>query len=116
MVARDLSRADGPALALSKWRLVEASKLARVELGAVALQDSKGLDSDPQVLADRPLIEGVGLARQLDLAVERLVRDAQQGPVRHPEAIALGRDRRRFHVDRNRPRLVEAKRRQCVAQ
>ena len=59
---------------------------------------------------DRPLVEGVGLAGQLDLAVERLVGDAQQRAVGHAEAIALGGDGRRFHVDRDRARLVEAQR------
>ena len=52
----------------------------------------EGRDADPQVLADRALVEGVGLAGQLDLAVQRLVGDAEQGPVGHPEAVALGGD------------------------
>ena len=42
--------------------------------------------------ADRALVEGVGRARQLDLAVQRLVGDAEQRAVGHAQAVALGRD------------------------
>ena len=100
---------------LAERRLVEAPELAAVKRIALALEHAERLDSDPQVLADRPVVESVGLAGQLELAVERLVRHAQQGPVGDAEAIALGRDRRRFHVDRDRAALVEAPRREGVA-
>src|SRR5436190_143978 len=101
---------------LAERRLVEAAKLARMELGAFALQDAQRLDTDSQMLADRPLVKGVGLPGQLDLAVERLVGDAEQGAIGHSEAIALRGDGRRFHVDRDRARLVEAQRRESQAE
>ena len=68
------------------------------------------------MLADRALVEGVGLARQLDLAVQRLVGHAEQRPVGHAEAVALGGDGGAFHVDGHRAALVEAQRRQGEAQ
>jgi len=40
---------------------------------AFALQQVQRLDPDPQMLADRALVKGVGLARQLQLAVKGLV-------------------------------------------
>src|SRR3546814_4969069 len=46
------------------------------------------------MFVDRALVEAVGLAGQLQFAVERLVRDAQQRAVRHAEAIALCGDGR----------------------
>ena len=55
-------------------------------------QEVERLDADLEMLADRALVEGVGLAGQLDLAVQRLVGDAEQGAVGHAEAIALGGD------------------------
>ena len=87
-----------------------SSELAAVERVALELQQRDGLDPDAQMLADRPLVEGVGLAGQLKLAVERLVRHAQQRPIGHAEAVALRGDGRRFHVDRDRAALVEAAR------
>src|SRR5437016_965861 len=68
------------------------------------------------MLADRALIEAVGLARQFELAVKWLVRDAEQGAVGYAEAIALRGDRRRFHVDAHRAAEREAQRRAGVAQ
>jgi hypothetical protein len=65
---------------------------------------------------DRPLVEGVGLAGQLDLAVQRLVGDAQQRAVGGAEAVALGGDGGALHVDGHGARLVEAQRAQAVAQ
>ena len=41
--------------------LVEAAQVARVERVAFALQQAERLDTDPKVLADRALVEGVGL-------------------------------------------------------
>jgi hypothetical protein len=61
-----------------------------VEALAVGAHQVAGEDADLHMLLDRALVEAVGLARQLDLAVERLVRDAQQGAVGHAEAVALG--------------------------
>ena len=75
---------------------------------AFTLQKVQRLDADAQMLADRTLVKGIGLPGQLELAVERLVGDAKQSPLRHAEAITLRGDRRRFHVDRDRAALVEA--------
>src|SRR5687768_12854129 len=83
------SPADGR---LAERRLVEAAQLARMQGRALLAQDVDGRQADLQVLADRALVEGVRLAGQLDLAVQRLVRDAEQRSVRHPEAVALGGD------------------------
>src|SRR5258708_29364341 len=87
----------------SKRRIVEAAELARVQARFAALaQDAQRLEPDRQVLADPLAIEGVRHAAQLDLAVQRLVRDAQQGPVRHPETEPGGGDAPPFPVDPRR--------------
>src|SRR5688572_22159276 len=86
-----------------------------MKLGAFTFEDAQGLDADPEMLADRAFVEGVGLAGQLDLAVERLVRDAEQGPVRYPEPITLSGDGGRLHVDPDGSGLVEAPGRQGEA-
>jgi hypothetical protein len=62
------------------------------KFGPSARSRSTVRDADLQVLADGAFIEGVGLAGQLDLAVQGLVGDAQQRAVGHPEAVALGGD------------------------
>ena len=46
-----------------------------------------------------PLVEGVGGARQLDLAVERLVGHTEERAVGNPQAVALRRDGAALHVD-----------------
>src|SRR3712207_179293 len=61
---------------LAEGGFVEAPEFARMELAAFVLQDAQSLDADAQMLADCPLIKRIGLSRQLDLAVERLVGDA----------------------------------------
>lgn len=71
----------------------------------VRAQDLHRLHADLQMLVDLPAIERVGHARQFQLAVQRLVRYAQQRAVRHPEAEAVGCDRRAFHVERDRAAL-----------
>src|SRR5580765_6178171 len=86
-----------PAPLPERW-LVEAAELAGVEAGPLLAQEVHGRHADLQVLADGAVVEGVGLAGQLDLAVQRLVGNAQQGAVGHPEAVPLGRDRGAFHV------------------
>jgi hypothetical protein len=58
---------------LAEWRLVEAPELARVQARPLLTQQVDGGDADPQMLRDRPFVEGVGLARQLDLAMQGLV-------------------------------------------
>src|SRR3954447_2576129 len=80
----------GPHPALTQRRLVETAQFAAVERVAFQLEQSDRFDPDPQMLADRALVKGIGLAGQLELTVERLVGHAQQGPVRDAEAVALG--------------------------
>ena len=101
---------------LPKRRLVEAAQFARVERLAFLLEHAERFDADPQMLADRSFVKGIGLAGQLHLAVQGLVGNAQEGAVGHTEAIALRSDRCRLHVDRHRAGLIEAERRAGVAQ
>ena len=86
-----------------------------METVAFLAEPIERLDPDPEMLPDRAFVKGIGGAGQLELAVERLVADAQQGAVGNPKAVALRRDGRRFHVDRDRPALVEAQRGERVA-
>ena len=67
-----------------------------MERVAFVLEQGQRFDADPQMLADGSLIEGVGLAGQLQLPVQRFVRDAEQGAVGDSEAVALCGDRRRL--------------------
>ena len=60
------------------------------------------------MLADRAVVEGVGRARQLDLAMQRLVGDAKQRAVGHAQPEALRRDGADLHVDRDGARNVDA--------
>jgi len=50
-------------------------------------------DADMQMLGDRALVEGARGTRQLDFAVQGFIRDAQQGAVGDPQAVALERQR-----------------------
>ena len=52
-------------------------------------------------------IEGAGGAGQLDLAMQRLVGDAEQGAVGHAQSIALRGQRAALHVHRNGARQVD---------
>ncbi len=72
--------------------------------------------ADLQVAGDRLLVEHVGLPRQLDLAVERLVGHAQQRAVGDAEAVALRGHGGAFHLDRHRPALRQTQRRLGKAQ
>ena len=74
------------------------------------------LDADVQVLGNRAFVKAVGLAGQLDLAMQRLVRYAEQRAIGHPEAVTLGGDGGGFHVDGDGAGLVEAQRRAREAQ
>ena len=87
-----------------------------MQAAALGAQQIDGVDTDLQVFRDRAFIEAVGLSRQFDLAMQRLVRDTQQGAVRHPEAVALGRDGGALHIDGHGPALVEPQRRFGIAQ
>src|SRR5579872_3598724 len=90
-----------------EWRLVEAPELARVERIVLTLQEADRGDADLQMFGDGPLVEGVRGAGKLDLAVQRLVRDAEQRAIGHAHAEALGGDGRRFHVDGDGARDVD---------
>ena len=69
--------------------------------------DVDRFQANTQMLADALGIEGVGHAGQFDLAMQRLVGDAEQRAVRHAQAETVGRYGRRFHVHRDGTRLVE---------
>src|SRR5687768_1936681 len=87
-----------------------------MELGALAAELFAGLDPDLEMLGDRALVEAVGLAGKLELAVERLVRDAEQGPVWDAETIALRGECRALHVHADGAAEGEAQRRTREAQ
>src|SRR6476660_6510852 len=89
-------------------RLVEGAQLARMQRLPAHAQEIERLEADLEVLSHRALVEGVGGARQLDLAVQRLVGDAQQRAIGHPQPVAVGGDRAALHVDRNRTGEVDA--------
>ena len=74
----------------------------------LAAQRVERREADLQMLADRALVEGVGRARQLDLAVQRLVGDAEQRAVGHAQAIALRGDGAALHVDGDGAGQVDA--------
>src|SRR3954470_10190769 len=80
-----LSRGDARHGESPEWRFVEATQLARVQGRALAAQDVERGKSNLQVLTDGPLIKSAGRARQLDLAMQRLVRDAKQRAVGHTQ-------------------------------
>src|SRR3546814_2462095 len=68
-----------------------AAQLARVQaLRRHGAQLLHGAQADLQVLVDLALVEGRRHAGQLQLAVQRLVGDAEQRPVGHTEAEAVG--------------------------
>src|SRR5688572_26050686 len=79
----------GAASFLAERRLVETAQFAAVKAVALVAQQVERLDPDSEVLADRPLVEGIGLTRQLQFAVQRLIGHAQQRPIRNAEAITL---------------------------
>src|SRR5262245_45506774 len=89
-------------------RLVETSELARMQRVAARAQEIERLQADLQMLGDGALVKGIGGAGQLDLAVERLVRYAQQRAVGYAQAEALGGDGAAFHIDGDGAREVDA--------
>src|SRR5215467_15222415 len=64
-------------------RLVKRAQLARMQGVAALAQEIERRQTDLEVLGHRPLVEGIGGPRQLDLAVQWLVGHAQQRTVRH---------------------------------
>lgn len=77
-------------------------------LGFLLLEPLQRPQADLEMLADALPVELAGHACELDLAVQRLVGDAQQRAVGHAEAIAVGGDGRRLHVERDGARLRHA--------
>ena len=65
-------------------------------LGLELFQRSK---TDLKMLADAVAVEVPGHASQFDLAMQRLVRYAEQRSVWHPEAESIGGHSGRFHVE-----------------
>src|SRR3954467_3920023 len=87
----------------------ETAELSRVQsLGFLLLEPFQRLQADLEMLADAAAVEFAGHACELDLAVQRLVGDAQQRAVGDAKAVAIGGNRCRFHVERNRARLRQA--------
>src|SRR5579871_2636958 len=69
------------------------------------LEAFERLHADLEMLADTLAIKLAGHPCELDFAVQRFVRDAEQGAVGNAETIAVGGNRRGLHVERNRARL-----------
>src|SRR5690606_38174887 len=103
---------------LLKRDLGKAPQLARMEPCALLRPDPlERIEPDVEVLTDALAVELARHPGELDLAVHRLVGDAEQRPVRDPKAEAVRRDRRGFHIERDRARLGElAYRRRMVGQ
>src|SRR5436305_1989731 len=93
---------------LLKRRLLKAPELARVEpLRRHGAEFLHRTDADLEVLVDLSAVEVRGHAGELQLAVQRFVRHAEERPVGHAEAEAVGGDRRRLHVESDGARLRE---------
>ena len=90
------------AIRLTEWRLVEGAKFARMQRVAALAQQIERSETDLEMLGHRTLVEGVGGARQLDLAVKGLVRHAEQRALGHAKPVAVGRDRAALHVNGDR--------------
>src|SRR5882672_9778666 len=109
--------ASGGSPASAEPRFIKAPELARMQLvGAGLAQEVDGLEADLQVLLHALAIEGIGHGRELDLAMQRLVGDAQQRAVGHAQAEAVGGDGGALHVDGDGARLVETPVELVVAQ
>src|SRR3546814_1942093 len=65
---------------------------------------------------NRLLIKAIGLTRQFQFAMDRLVRNAEQRSIGHAEAIALRRDGGGLHVDAHGSRQAEPQGRTRIAQ
>ena len=74
---------------------------------AFIAQAGDRFETDLQVSRDGLLVELVGLTRQLDLAVQRLVRNAQQSAIGNAEAVSLRGDRGALHLNRDGAALRE---------
>ena len=87
----------------------KAAQFARVELiGAAVAQDTHGLKTDLQVLADAFAVHDIGHAAQFDFAVDRFVGDHEKRAVGDAKAEPVAGDGGRLHVDGDGTRLAEA--------
>ena len=87
---------------LLKCDFGKAPQLTRMQTFAfLRFQPFERVKSDLEMLADAPTVELAGHARELDLSVQRLVRDAQQRAVGHTKAETIGRYGGRLHVKRH---------------
>src|SRR5664279_1511058 len=99
----------GARSALLECDLGEAAQLSAVQLIDSRLaQQLDRANADAQMLVDALAVEMVGHPGQLDLAVQGLVADAEQGSVRDAEAETVRGDGRALHVERDRAALAEA--------
>src|SRR3546814_883360 len=71
-----ISIAKGDSEVYPEWRLVERAQLAAVQLWAFLPQQFAGFDAHAQMAGDRFLIKAIGLTRQLQFTMDRLVRHA----------------------------------------
>src|SRR6266699_2437858 len=80
----------------------KAPQLARMQpFSSLRFELFECAQADLQVLADPLPIELASHAGELDLSVQRPVRNAEQRAVGYTEAETVGGDGRRFHVERN---------------
>ena len=66
------------------------------------------LQPDREMLPDALAIEFTSHTGELEFTVEGLIRNPEKGTVWHAEAKAVGSDRCRLHVERDRARLRQA--------
>src|SRR2546427_9974781 len=95
-------------------RLLQSSSVCGMQpFSSLRFELFECAQADLQVLADPLPIELASHAGELDLSVQRPVRNAEQCAVGYAEAEAVGGDGRRFHVQRNGagPRQAAAGRR-----
>src|SRR3954447_19949046 len=88
-------------------RLIEASQLAGMQGRALAPQDVERGQANLKVLANSPLVKGIRRTRQLDLSMQRLVGNTEQRPIRHPQPVALRRNRAALHVHSDGPGQID---------
>ena len=67
----------------------------------LSLEFLQRLQPDLEMLADTPAIEIGGHAGELYFTMEGLIRDAQEGAIRHAEAKSVGGDCCGLHVERD---------------
>src|SRR5437764_15379693 len=100
--ATPMPATGGPLL---KSDLGKAAQLARMQpLRFLVFEPLQRLQADLKMLTDALAVEFAGHPGELDFAVKRLVRDAEQGAIGNAETITVGSDGCRLHVQRDRAR------------